>query len=119
MLHRAEASSPTNHDWLWISGTFDHLILIEIDRRRNHRHVGIELARILCQIGIANHDVRRQPANCAVLGRKLEIAEISIRGAAISDKVRVIEVKDEWDLASDHPFEDRRPKQRGFTKEIK
>src|SRR5207302_980786 len=39
-------------------------------------------------------------------------------GAAIRDKDRIIEIKDEWDLASDHPFEDRWPKQRGFTKDI-
>ena len=110
MLHGAEASSPTNHDWLRISGTFDHLILIEIDRGRNHRHVRIELARVLCQIGIANHDVRRQPANCAGLRRKLEIAEISIRRAAIRNEDRVIEIKDERDSPSDHPFEERRPK---------
>src|SRR5688500_7184814 len=115
MLDRAVTAGPTDNKRGSRCSGWWHLITLRIDRGGNHRDAIVHLPRIVGQVWITGHDVRRQLADRLGLRGKLQIAQITVCRTAIRDEDGVVEVENDWDVRlMNHSFEHRWSQQCSF-----
>src|SRR5215213_635926 len=119
MLDGAVTSGPADHWWTVLFLTRRHAILFRIDRSWNHCDAIVHLLRILGEIRISHHHVRRDATDSFCFPGKLQVAQIAVRRTAIRNKYGIVKIEDYRHAAlCDQSLEQRWAEQSSLAQDV-
>src|SRR5579862_4865580 len=118
MLHRAVAAAPADDDRSSRRAEL-RLVPLGINRRRHDGDAIRVASRVLCEIRVADHDVRGKATDRCGLPGTLQHAQVAVRWAYIRLEHRVVEIENYRHTRSrEEPLDDRWPENRRLAKQI-
>ena len=92
---RRGAAGPADHDAGVRAGLVDRPVLPGINARGDDRDPRVESPRVVGEPGVADDDVRAEPADRRRLARELQPAEGAVGRGGVEQEDRVVEVEDD------------------------